>query len=97
MTDLARAERARAAMDEFIGPAFDVYEADIVRRLTEIAAEAPNEATKISKLAMAVKVLRNVRRQVEAIADEGKIIEADVKRARQIEKINPYQRSILGL
>lgn len=94
---LFEAQAAKAALDAYLGPAFDVVEANYLKRLTELAAESPSETDRISKLAMAIKISRSVRAQIEAIALAGPDAEAKLDRARQIEKISQHKRGILGL
>lgn len=100
MTDhdrITNGARAKAAMDEFLGPAFEHVEAAYAHRLTEIAAEKPWETDKIVKLATALKIARTVRAQIEGIIASGKAAEADQRYAAQIERISAHKRSILGI
>ena len=99
LTDAARldmAKRAEAAL-EFLKPAFDVVHADYMARLVTISSEQPWETGKISKLATAARVVEEVRAQIMAIAADGKAAEADLMRARRIERMHPERRKILGI
>lgn len=89
--------RARKALDEFLTPAFDAVIADYVARLTELASTEPGQVDRISKLAIAVKVARNVKGQIEAIVQSGGLAEAGIKRARQIEQLSPERKKFLGI
>ena len=94
---LAAAERAEQALSEYLRPAFQTVEAAYVDKLTNLAAETPWETDKITKLAMALKIMRTAQAQIEALATGGAAIEAQMDYARQIEKIPAHKRSILGL
>ena len=100
MTDaerIAEAERAAMALDAYLGPAFTYVEQAYLDKLTNLAAEAPWEAERITKLATALKIARTVRAQIEAIARDGQVVAERMDYARQIEKIPAHKRSILGL
>lgn len=89
--------RAKTALDEFLTPAFAAVEASYATRLTDLAAEQPWEAGKITKLATALKIARTVRAQIEAIVADGKLAQQEIGRAAQIEKIPTAKRNMLGL
>lgn len=94
---LSEANNAKAALDKYLAPAFTVVEATYARRLTDLAAEKPWEAEKITKLATALKIARSVRAQIEAIVADGKVAESEIAYAAQIERIPTHKRNILGL
>jgi hypothetical protein len=94
---LDEAQQAQAALDRYLGPAFAAVEAAYMEKLTNIAAENPAAVDSITKLAMAIKISRNVRAQIEAIALGKAEAEAKLDHARQIEKISPHKRGILGI
>lgn len=91
----ARGERARAALAEFLDPAFDVVIGDYMLRLTQIASETPWESDKITKLASAAKIAEQVRAQIRAVVADGEVAVADIKRAREIEKLPTARRKFI--
>lgn len=93
---LARAERAKAAMDEFLGPAFEAVEESYGNKLMNLAAEAPWESKRITKLASALKIAQSVRAHIEAEVSGGAIVRDQLDYARQIERIPTTKRWWLG-
>ena len=67
---MARAEQANASLKQFLGPAFDVCRADYLEKLGEIAARPLTNDMRaaMEKLALGVKVIDEVRRQIEGLA-----------------------------
>jgi len=92
-----RGNRARAALDEFLNPAFEVVIADYMRRLTQIAAETPWETAKIAKLASAAKIAEAAKAQIADVIARGDAAVAEIKRARAIEALPTERRKILGI
>jgi hypothetical protein len=95
-TRAAEANRAQAALDEFLTPAFDVVIASYLQRMTEIAGKEPWEAKKITSLASAVKIAEAVRGQIRAIVSDGDVARVDMKRAQQIEDMPTEKRRLFG-
>lgn len=93
-------QAAQAALDRFLGPAFEAVETEYAERMLEVAGAVmkPGEAeAAMLKLATALKVSRAVRGQIEAIARDGVAAEHEMDRAKQIQQIRPYKRRILGI
>lgn len=89
---IATSQRAQTAMADFLEPAFAVIEAAYVAKLTNLAAETPWETKRIAKLAAAVKILRNVRGQIEEVVLDGKLAADSQRIATQIERIPDSSR-----
>lgn len=94
---IAAGQRAQMAMDEFFGPAFDAVVKTYTERLEQIAATEPWAADKIVKLALAARVAREVRNQIEGVIVAGKIAAADKSHAEKIERIPLAKRKVMGL
>lgn len=94
---IARAERAQAALDEFINPAFDIAAAGYMARLSEVVSAEPWATDKVKALMTAARVLKEVRGQVASLVQDGEVAAREVIRADKIEKISPAKRRILGL
>lgn len=92
-----RAFRAKSARDEFYGPAFDTVNEVYLARLAEIAVAEPWATDKITKLAMAARVLKEVRAQVESIITAGEMAKATKAQADKIAAIPIEKRRIMGL
>lgn len=93
----ARAHRAKQAMEEFISPAFDYTRAEFINRMGMHAASKPWAVDEIRALALAVKVLDEVRGQVSACILDGEVAARDMIKAEQVERIRPSKRKILGI
>lgn len=91
------ARRASMAMDEFFAPAFDLVHGEYIAAMSDVATRAPWEADKITKLAVAAKVVREVRAQIQALINDGDVARGELKRREQLEAIPHEKRKILGL
>lgn len=93
-TRMARAEQAKAALSGFLDPAFDVCRADYMEKLAEVAAKPLNNDARaaMEKLALAVKVLDQVRGQIFAVVADGTASQADARRADKIADLSVEQR-----
>lgn len=92
-----RGLRAEAALKEFLSPAFGVAYAEYMARMAEIAAAQPWETAKISKLATAARVVREVEAQIISLVRDGEAARAEMTRQRKIESIPEERRKLLGL
>jgi len=90
-------QAARAAIDRFLGPAFDLVEAAYVERLAEIAGSEPWAADKLRAVATALRVTREVRAHVDGVAAGGRAAQVTLDHHRKIEAMSPERRRILGL
>lgn len=93
----ARGLRADAAMKEFLGPAFDMLSAVYTERMAEVAVAEPWSAGKITKLAVAAKVVEEIRAQIRWVVLDGDAAATEIKRQRKIENMPEERRKILGL
>jgi hypothetical protein len=94
----ARADRAKAAMDEFLAPAFDHVEAEWYEKLVNTAgSEDPRTVEKIQRITAAVKAIRVVRAQIAAVIADGVAVEADMLHTAQIARMSPHKRSVVGV
>lgn len=95
---LARAERAKAAMDEFFGPAFTHVEADYAEKMIKAAASTdPRSREVIEKLALGIKAVRVVRSLIEGHVSEGKLAAADMKHDAKLSRMSDFQRATIGV
>lgn len=94
---IERARRADMAMEEFMGPAFEFARTAYMDRLAQIAAAEPWATDKIAKLAIATRILDEVKGQIVAVIHDGDVAKSEMIRAEQIEKIPHAKRKILGL
>lgn len=94
---IADAEQAKLAMERWLGPAFDVALADYLARLDHLASTTPWDDKRITKVAMGVAVLKQVRHHIEGIIADGAVARADHAYAKQIEAIPAEKRKMLGI
>jgi|SRR6478752_1817437 len=98
MTDealrMARAEQANQALQQFLVPAFDVARAEYLEKLAAIAAKPLTADLRagMEKLALGVKVIDEVRAQIESLVGDGKFAQADANRARRIAELPTEKR-----
>lgn len=92
-----RGFRAQMAMNEFFGPAFDAVTDAYMARLAEIAAAEPWATDKIAKLAIAARVAREVRAQIDAVIMAGAVAKAGREQADKIARIPVERRRLMGL
>lgn len=91
---MARADQAEAALAQYLRPAFNVAHADYLQKLAEIAARPLNADMRaaMEKLALGLKVLAEVRGQIEALVIDGDVARADVKRADKLAGLTTEQK-----
>lgn len=95
---LARADRAKAAMEEFLGPAFAHVEHEWYEKLVHQAnQEDPKMADRVLRITTAIKTIRVVRSQIEAIIADGTMADAEMKRDAQIAKMSDHKRATVGV
>lgn len=95
---IARADRAKAAMEEFFGPAFDHVETEWYEKLIHIAGQDdPNAEKRIMRITAAVKAIRIVRAQIEALVLDGRLAEQDMQRTAQLARMSDHKRSVVGV
>lgn len=94
----ARADRAKAAMDEFFAPAFKHVEDDYAEKMITAAASTdPRAVDVIARLANGIKAARSVRGLIEAFIADGVAAEAEIQRSAQISRMSPHKRTVVGV
>jgi len=92
------AERAKAALSEFLEPAFARVEQDWAEKMIEVAASSnPRAPEIITRLATGVKAIRTVRGLIEGIVADGKLAEAEHQRSAQISRMSEHKRQVVGV
>lgn len=89
---VARAMRAKLAMDEFLAPALKSLEAEYLVALTTLAASEPWETGKITKLAVAQRVIASVGQQIITVVLDGGIASQELERAKKIAALPDAKR-----
>lgn len=82
---IARAHRAKQALEEFLTPALASIEAEYAEKMIDAAASTdPRAPDLIQRLATGVKVARRIRAQVEAFVQDGDVAAMDKAYAEKI-------------
>lgn len=91
---MARAENAELAMRQWLGPAFDVCRSDYLAKLAEIASRPMTNDNRagMEKLAMGIKVVDEVRSQIEAVIADGKVAAHSQQGASKLANMTTEQR-----
>ncbi|WP_370309288.1 hypothetical protein [Sphingobium abikonense] len=92
---VARGKRAKLAMDEFLAPAINAIEAEYLSALSQMAASEPWETGKITKLAVAQRVIKSVEQHIIVAVMDGVQAEHALARAKQIAAIPEAKRRFL--
>ncbi len=95
---IARADRAKAALAEFLAPAFAHVEQDYSEKLITAAASVDPRAPEIiARLANGVKAARTARGLIEAFVMDGKMAEQELQGAAKVQRMTPFHRSVIGV
>lgn len=97
---IARAERARMALDEFITPILLETRDAYCTRIVELASSELDRnvrGDKMAALSTAIRVVDAIEDGLKAVILDGKVAEKDKLLAEKIEKMSPAQRRIFGL
>lgn len=100
LTDAQRIERARQAslaLKDYLDPALNVVIDSYTERLEQLASTAPWEAGKITALANAVRIAREVRGQIAQLVADGTDAKQNIERAKRIEQLTPAKRRLLQI
>lgn len=101
MSDLeerrARGFRAKAALDEFVAPAIEGLRSVYMEALTKLAVDEPWSADKMTKLAVAQRVINTVEQQIKAAIMDGEIAAKDKSRADEIAKLPAAKKRWLNV
>lgn len=94
VTRMARAENAEMALRQWLAPAFDVCRSDYMAKLADIAAKPMTDANRagMEKLALGVKVIDEVRAQIEAVIADGKVAAHTAQGASRLANMTTEQR-----
>lgn len=91
---ITRGQAAERALEQFLGPAFDVAIADYTRKVIELASSQPWETDKIRKLSSAIMIGKAVREQIEQLVRDGDAALADKKRADKIANLSDTRKRL---
>lgn len=94
---IERAHRAKRALEEFLEPAFETVMDTYLVRVEELSAKEPWSANKITALANATRIAREVRSQIVALVMDGAEAEHGKQRAERVEKLSPAKRRLLDI
>lgn len=97
---ISRAQRARAAMDEFIAPMLSELRDAYSERLVLVANDELNRdkrADKITALSHAIKIVSTLENGMAAIIMDGDIARKEAVRAEKIEGMTAPQRRLLQI
>lgn len=100
LTDAQRVERARQAqmaLENFLNPAFDAVSAAYTDRIEQLASTTPWEAAKITALANANRIVKEVHAQIAALVYDGEHAKADMVRVEKIEKLTPARKRLINI
>ena len=88
----ARGVRAKMAMAEFFAPAFRSIEGEYLTALTTLASNEPWATDKLTKLAVAQRVIKTVEQQVMVAVLEGETAAQSLERAKRIAALPEAKR-----
>lgn len=100
LTDQQRVERSRLAalaLKDHLDPAFELCVEAYAERLEQIASTTPWEAAKITALANAIRIAKEVRGQIAQIVADGTDAKQNIDRAKRIEGLTPSKRRLLNI
>lgn len=83
------------ARDEFVGPALDEAREAYLHAMTRIAAEEPWQSAKISKLAIAQRVIDMIDEHLRIAISQGVESARAIDHARRVADIPERRRTIL--
>lgn len=92
---VARGMRAKMALDEFLAPALNDIGTEYLTALTQMAANEPWETAKITKLAVAQRVIKMVEQHIISTVMDGVQADANLSRAKKIAAIPEAKRKFL--
>lgn len=93
----ARADRAKAALAEFLNPAFDHVEREWYEKMVATAGSSdPRLPDVVLRLAAGVQAIRKVRAEILAVIADGNAAEVEIAREAQLNKMSTHMRSVVG-
>lgn len=100
LTESQRVERARQAqmaLNDFLDPAFEAVVTAYAERLEVLASTTPWEAGKITALANAQRIAKEVRNQIALFVADGQDAKRGLIRAEKIEELTPARKRLLNI
>jgi hypothetical protein len=97
---IARAHRARAALEEFVGPLLDEIEQTYLKRLREVSTSEYSYKARSDKqtaLSCALTILASVRSGLNEAITDGELAKQSKLRAEKIEQMTAPQRRLLNI
>lgn len=97
---IARANRAQAALDEFLAPILDEVEQTYLKRLREVSTTdygLKSRSDKQTALSFALSVVDAVRSGMSEVILDGKVARDSQLRAERMETMTDPQKRLLGL
>lgn len=97
---IARAERAQAALDEFLSLMFANLRDEYLSRISEVAATELHptiRADKITTLSVALKVVNALESGMAEILCDGALANAEKLKAERIEHMSDAQQRLLKI
>lgn len=95
---IARAQRAKAAMEEFFAPALAEIESDYGEKMIAVAASSdPRAPDVIARLANGISVARQVRARIEAHIADGGVAKAEREIADAQDRMSASDRRLVNI
>jgi hypothetical protein len=97
---MARAHRAKAALDEFLTPMFDNLRKEYAGRMSEVAIgelHPGTRADKLTTLAVALRVVDTLQSGMAEIIRDGDLAQREKLRAEKIEQMSDAQQRLLKI
>jgi hypothetical protein len=97
---MARAHRAKAALDEFLTPMFDNLRKEYAGRMSEVAIgelHPGTRADKLTTLAVALRVVDTLQSGMAEIIRDGDLAQREKLRAEKIEQKSDAQQRLLKI
>jgi len=95
---VARGDRAKAALAEFLEPAFKQVEHDYAEKLIAAATSTdPRAREVIERLSHGIKAVRVVRGLIEAHVLDGAIAEKEMRSDAKLARMSEFQRATVGV
>lgn len=92
-----RGHRAANAFDEFVHPVLDSLRAEYLSALSDLAVNEPWEAGKMTKLAVAQRVINTVEQHMKSLILDGEDASRKISRAQEIERLPEAKRRWLNI
>lgn len=94
---MARADRAKGAMDEFVGPAFDHIENEWMEKLISTAGSSdPRVPEIVARVSAGIAAIRKVRAEIMAVVADGAMAESELRKDARVSQMSDYHRSVIG-